>query len=30
LRVGLGQRNQAALMTRRARARQEFPRSEAP
>ena len=30
LRVGLGQRNQAAVMTRRARTRRELPRSEAP
>lgn len=30
LKVGLGQRNQAAVMSRRARARRELPRSEAP
>jgi hypothetical protein len=30
LRVGLDQRNQAAVMTRRARTRRELPRSEAP
>ena len=30
LRVGLGQRNQAAVMTRRARARRELPSSDAP